>query len=181
MFFSPRHCFLCRYDVELSPVVVSTTMVPNSIDNLLTLDMSTSSKTPNTEEASLFKKPFVLKEEPTSEDAVLMKKSLSSKKCTNPGVMSLLQKPLSLQGKSDSDVVQPMTFGKKCKTEEAAITNRTLSIKMCANIRESSPAQGRSWLCRMSVLKRILPLWSSRMLGRSLKLRKQPPPTHYHL
>ncbi|KAM9668072.1 G2/mitotic-specific cyclin-B3 isoform 2-T3 [Dama dama] len=118
-----------RYDVEFSPVVVSTTMVPNSIDNLLTLDMSTSSKTPNTEEASLFKKPFVLKEEPTSEDAVLMKRSLSSKKCTNQGVMSLLQKPLSLQGKSDSDVVQPMTFGKKRKTEEAAITNRTLSLK----------------------------------------------------
>ncbi|XP_070320243.1 G2/mitotic-specific cyclin-B3 isoform X3 [Odocoileus virginianus] len=118
-----------RYDVELSPVVVLTTMVPNSIDNLLTLDMSTSSKTPNTEEASLFKKPFVLKEEPTSEDAVLMKRSLSSKKCTNPGVMSLLQKPLSLQGKSDSDVVQPMTFGKKRKTKEAAITNRTLSLK----------------------------------------------------
>ncbi|XP_065771314.1 G2/mitotic-specific cyclin-B3 isoform X5 [Muntiacus reevesi] len=121
-----------RYDVELSPVVVSTTMVPNSIDNLFTLDMSTSSKTPNAEEASLFKKSFVLKEEPTSEDAVLLKRSLPSKKCTNQGVMSLLQKPLSLQGKSDSDVEQPMTFGKKHKTEEAAITNRTLSLKnMC--------------------------------------------------
>ena len=45
--------------------------------------------------------------------------------------MSLLKKPLSLQRKSDSDV-QPMTFGKKRKTGEAAITNRTLSLKnMC--------------------------------------------------
>ncbi|XP_010852157.1 PREDICTED: G2/mitotic-specific cyclin-B3-like [Bison bison bison] len=121
-----------RCKVELSPIVVSTTMMPNIIDNLLTLGMSTSSKTPNTEEASLFKEPFILKEEPTSEDAVLMKRSLSSKKCTDQGVVSLLQKPLSLQGKSDSDVVQPMIFGKKCKTEETAITNRTLSLKnMC--------------------------------------------------
>ncbi|XP_070641293.1 G2/mitotic-specific cyclin-B3 isoform X1 [Bos indicus] len=121
-----------RCKVELSPIVVSTTMMPNIIDNLLTLGMSTSSKTPNTEEASLFKEPFILKEEPTSEDAVLMKRSLSSKKCTDQGVVSLLQKPLSLQGKSDSDVVQPMILGKKCKTEETAITNRTLSLKnMC--------------------------------------------------
>lgn len=120
-----------RCKVELSPIIVSTTMVPNIIDNLLTLDMSTSSKTPNTEEASIFKEPFILKEEPTSEDAVLTKRSLSSNKCTNQEVMSLLKKPLSLQRKSDSDV-QPMTFGKKRKTGEAAITNRTLSLKnMC--------------------------------------------------
>ncbi|XP_040121917.1 G2/mitotic-specific cyclin-B3 isoform X2 [Oryx dammah] len=114
--------------VELSPIIVSTTMVPYITDNLLTLDMSTSSKTPNTEEASIFKEPFILKEKPTSEDAVLTKRSLSSKKYTNQEVMSLLKKPLSLQGKSDSDV-QPMTFGKKRKTGEAAITNRTLSLK----------------------------------------------------
>uniref|UniRef100_A0A8C6E7Y1 Uncharacterized protein n=1 Tax=Moschus moschiferus TaxID=68415 RepID=A0A8C6E7Y1_MOSMO len=50
-----------RYKAELSPVVVLTTMVPNIIDELLTLDMSTSSKTPNTEEASLLKKAIHLK------------------------------------------------------------------------------------------------------------------------
>ncbi|XP_055421569.1 G2/mitotic-specific cyclin-B3 isoform X2 [Bubalus kerabau] len=131
-----------RCKVELSPIVVSTTTMPNIIDNLLTQGMSTSSKTPNTEEASLFKEPFILKEESTSEDAVLMKRSLSSKKCTNQGVMSLLQKPLSLQGKSDSDVVQPMTFGKKRKTEEAAITNRTLSFKNMCPYQEKQSCSG---------------------------------------
>ncbi|XP_066878969.1 G2/mitotic-specific cyclin-B3 [Kogia breviceps] len=120
------------YKLELSPVVVSTTMVPNIIDKPLILEISTSSKTPTAEEASLFKKPFILKEEPTTEDTVLIKRSL--KKSTNQGEVSLLEKPLSLQEETDSDVVEPMTFAKKHKTEKAAINKSTLSLKsMCTH------------------------------------------------
>ncbi|XP_026947075.1 LOW QUALITY PROTEIN: G2/mitotic-specific cyclin-B3 [Sagmatias obliquidens] len=118
--------------LELSPVVVSTTMVPNIIDKPFILEISTSSKTPTTEEASLFKKPFILKEEPTTEDTILIKGSL--KKSTNQREVSLLEKPLSLQDETDSDVVEPVTFGEKHKTEKAAINKSTLSLKnMCTH------------------------------------------------
>ncbi|XP_059943770.1 G2/mitotic-specific cyclin-B3 isoform X2 [Mesoplodon densirostris] len=118
--------------LALSPVVVSTTMVPNIIDKPHILEISTSSKTPTTEESSLFKKPFILKEEPTTEDTILIKRSL--KKSINQGEVSLLEKPLSLQEETDSDVVVPVTFGKKHKTEKAAINKSTLSLKnMCTH------------------------------------------------
>ncbi|XP_068390139.1 G2/mitotic-specific cyclin-B3 isoform X2 [Eschrichtius robustus] len=127
-----RNTPACGYKLELSPVVVSTTTVPNIIDKPLILETPTSSKTPTTEGASLFKKPFILKEEPTTEDTILIKRSL--KKGTNQGEVSLLEKPLSLQEETDSDVVEPMTFGKKHKTEKAAINKSTLSLKnMCTH------------------------------------------------
>ncbi|XP_032612240.1 G2/mitotic-specific cyclin-B3 isoform X2 [Hylobates moloch] len=126
------------HKLEVTPVVASTTVVPNIMEKPLILDISTTSKTPNTEEASLFRKPLVLKEEPTIEDKTLIKKSLSLKKCSNHGEVSLLEKLQPLQEESDSDdefVIEPMTFKKTHKTEEAAITKKTLSLKkkMCAS------------------------------------------------
>uniref|UniRef100_H2PVN2 Cyclin B3 n=1 Tax=Pongo abelii TaxID=9601 RepID=H2PVN2_PONAB len=126
------------HKLEVTPVVASTTVVPNIMEKPLILDISTTSKTPNTEEASLFRKPLVLKEEPTIEDKTLINKSLSLKKCSNHGEVSLLEKLQPLQEESDSDdafVIEPMTFKKTHKTEEAAITKKTLSLKkkMCAS------------------------------------------------
>nr|XP_019574353.1 PREDICTED: G2/mitotic-specific cyclin-B3 [Rhinolophus sinicus] len=125
----------CGYTLEHSPVAVSTTMVTNTVEKPLLLEMSTISQTPTTEEASLFKKPLVLKEEPTNRDAVLTKTSLSLKKHTNQGEASLLEKPPSLQKETDSDcefAVEPMAFVEKHETEKVAITKRTSSLKkMC--------------------------------------------------
>ncbi|XP_030782540.1 G2/mitotic-specific cyclin-B3 [Rhinopithecus roxellana] len=126
------------HELEVTPVVASTTVVPNIMEKALIPDISNTSKTPNTEEASLFRKPLVLKEEPTIEDKALINKSLSLKKCSNHGELSLLEKPQPLQEESGSDdefVVEPMTFKKTHKTEEAAITKKTLSLKkkMCAS------------------------------------------------
>ncbi|XP_011760284.2 G2/mitotic-specific cyclin-B3 isoform X1 [Macaca nemestrina] len=126
------------HKLEVTPVVASTTMVPNIMEKPLIPDISTTSKIPNTEEASLFRKPLVLKEEPTIEDKTLINKSLSLKKCSNHGDLSLLEKPQPLQEESGSDdefVIEPMTFKKTHKTEEAAITKKTLSLKkkMCAS------------------------------------------------
>ncbi|XP_011811723.1 PREDICTED: LOW QUALITY PROTEIN: G2/mitotic-specific cyclin-B3-like, partial [Colobus angolensis palliatus] len=125
------------HKLEVTPVVASTTMVPNIMEKPFIPDIPNTSKIPNTEEASLFRKPLVLKEEPTIEDKTLINKSLSLKKCSNHGKLSLLEKPQPLQEESGSDdefVIEPMTFKKTHKTEEAAITKKTLSLKkMCAS------------------------------------------------
>ncbi|XP_074247926.1 G2/mitotic-specific cyclin-B3 [Saimiri boliviensis] len=130
------------HKLEVTPVVASTTLVPNIVEKPLILDITTTSKTPSTEAASLCRKPLVLKEEPATEDKILIKKSLSLKKCSNHGYMSLLEKPQPLQEESDSDdelVIEPMTFKKTHKTEEEAITNKTLSLKkMCASQEKQS-------------------------------------------
>ncbi|XP_029785946.1 G2/mitotic-specific cyclin-B3 [Suricata suricatta] len=114
--------------LEPLPVVVSTTLVPN-------VELSTISKTTTMEEASFFKKPIILEEEPSTEDITLIKRSLSLKKSTNQGEISFMEKPPSLQEEADSDdefSVELMTFGKKNKTEEEAITKVKLSLKkMC--------------------------------------------------
>ncbi|XP_045850490.1 G2/mitotic-specific cyclin-B3 isoform X2 [Meles meles] len=120
------------YKLEPSPVVVSTTLVPNIMEKPLSLEISTISKTTTTEEVSFFKKPLILKEELTTEDTNLFKRSFSLRKSTNQGEVSLMDRPPSLQEEADSNdefVVEPMTFGKKHKTEEAAITKGTLSLK----------------------------------------------------
>ncbi|XP_027948774.1 G2/mitotic-specific cyclin-B3 isoform X3 [Eumetopias jubatus] len=123
------------YKLEPSPVVVSTALVPNIMEKPLILEIPTISKTTTTEEVSFFKKPLILKEELTTENTSLFKRSLSLKKSTNQGEVSLMEKPPSLQEEADNTdefVVEPMTFGKKHKTEEAAITKGTLSLKkMC--------------------------------------------------
>ncbi|XP_073757912.1 G2/mitotic-specific cyclin-B3 isoform X5 [Callorhinus ursinus] len=123
------------YKLEPSPVVVSTALVPNIMEKPLILEIPTISKTTTTEEVSFFKKPLILKEELTTEDTSLFKRSLSLKKSTNQGEVSFMEKPPSLQEEADNTdefVVEPMTFGKKHKTEEAAITKGTLSLKkMC--------------------------------------------------
>nr|XP_003939648.2 G2/mitotic-specific cyclin-B3 [Saimiri boliviensis boliviensis] len=130
------------HKLEVTPVVASTTLIPNIVEKPLILDITTTSKTPSTEAASLCRKPLVLKEEPATEDKILIKKSLSLKKCSNHGYMSLLEKPQPLQEESDSDdelVIEPMTFKKTHKTEEEAITNKTLSLKkMCASQEKQS-------------------------------------------
>nr|XP_054106876.1 G2/mitotic-specific cyclin-B3 isoform X2 [Callithrix jacchus] len=120
------------HKLEFTPIVASTTLAPNIMEKPLILDITTTSKTPSTEEASLFRKSLVLKEEPTTEDKILIKKSLSLKKCSNHEHMSLLEKPQPQQEESDSDddfVIEPVTFKKTHKTEEEAITNKTLSLK----------------------------------------------------
>ncbi|XP_045733874.2 G2/mitotic-specific cyclin-B3 isoform X1 [Mirounga angustirostris] len=123
------------YKLEPSPVVVSTTLVPNIMEKPLILEIPTISKTTTTEEVSFFKKPLILKEELTTEDTGLFERSLSLKKSTNQGEVSLMEKPPSLQEEADNAdefVVEPITFGKKHKTEKAAITKGTLSLKkMC--------------------------------------------------
>nr|XP_012416615.1 PREDICTED: G2/mitotic-specific cyclin-B3 [Odobenus rosmarus divergens] len=123
------------YKLEPSPVVVSTTLVPNIMEKPLILEIPTISKTTTTEEVSFFKKPLILKKELTTEDTSVFKRSLSLKKSTNQGEVSLMEKPPSLQEEADNTdefVVEPVTFGKKHKTGEAAITKGTLSLKkMC--------------------------------------------------
>ncbi|XP_042097605.1 G2/mitotic-specific cyclin-B3 isoform X5 [Ovis aries] len=116
-----------RCKVELSPIIVSTTMVPNIIDNLLTLDMSTSSKTPNTEEASIFKEPFILKEEPTSEDAVLTKRSLSSNKCTNQEMIPLGNTDIDCSDPLFSSVYAKDIFSYMKKREEKFILKKYMT------------------------------------------------------
>ncbi|XP_032187251.1 G2/mitotic-specific cyclin-B3 isoform X2 [Mustela erminea] len=120
------------YKPEPSPLVVSTTLVPNIMEKPLSLEIPTISKTTTTEEVSFFKKPLILKEELITEDTSLFRRSFSLRKSTNQGEISLMDRPPSLQGEADSNdefVVEPMTFGKKLKTEEAAITKGTLSLK----------------------------------------------------
>uniref|UniRef100_A0A8D0V8H8 G2/mitotic-specific cyclin-B3 n=1 Tax=Sus scrofa TaxID=9823 RepID=A0A8D0V8H8_PIG len=151
-----------RYKVETSPAVVSTTMVPN-VDKSLILEISTSSKTPTSDEAFLFKKPSILKEEPTTEDTALIKRSLSLKKCANQGEGSFLEKPLSLQEETDSDVVEPVTFWKKPKTEEETPTQKLLSLKKkCATQRKLSCLKNPLVLQKTtseekSLIKEVLP------------------------
>ncbi|XP_059242173.1 G2/mitotic-specific cyclin-B3 isoform X1 [Mustela nigripes] len=119
------------YKPEPSPLVVSTTLVPNIMEKPLSLEISTISKTTTTEEVSFFKKPLILKEELITEDTSLFR-SFSLRKSTNQGEIPLMDRPPSLQEEADSNdefVVEPMTFGKKLKTEEADITKGTLSLK----------------------------------------------------
>ncbi|XP_021105656.1 G2/mitotic-specific cyclin-B3 isoform X2 [Heterocephalus glaber] len=119
-----------RYKLELTSAVASTASVPKILEKSLLLDVTTNSQTPTIEEVSFVTKPLILKEEPSTEVTTLIKKSL--KKCTNPGEAFLLEKSLSLQEETDSDddfVIKPVTFGKKHKSNEAAITKKTLSLK----------------------------------------------------
>lgn len=134
-----------KYTLEHSPVAVSTTMVTDTVEKPLLLEMSTISQTPTTEEASLFKKPLVLKEEATNRDAALTKTSLSLKKHTNQGEASLLEKPPSLQKETDSDcefAVEPMAFVEKHETEKVAITKRTSSLKKMCTYQEKQSCWG---------------------------------------
>ncbi|XP_055124855.1 G2/mitotic-specific cyclin-B3 isoform X1 [Symphalangus syndactylus] len=172
---------LKSHKLEVTPVVASTTVVPNIMEKPLILDISTTSKTPNTEEASLFRKPLVLKEEPTIEDKTLIKKSLSLKKCSNDGEVSLLEKLQPLQEESDSDdefVIEPMTFKKTHKTEEAAITKKTLSLKkkMCAS-------QGKQSCQKESLAVQDVNIEEDSFFMESMSFKKKPKteesiPTH---
>ncbi|XP_054422337.1 G2/mitotic-specific cyclin-B3 [Pteronotus mesoamericanus] len=124
-----------QYQLEPSSAAVSTTMVLHIVKKPLTLKIPTISKTPTTEESPLPKKPLVLKEKPTTRGTVLNRRSLSLKKPINQNNISLFEKPLTLLEETESDleyVLEPVTFGKKQKTEKAAVTKRTLSFKeMC--------------------------------------------------
>lgn len=119
-----------RSKLELSRVVASTPSVSNISEKPLLLDISTNFQTPAPEEVSFAKKPILLKEPPSTEETTLLKKPL--KKYTNPREASLLERSLSLLEETDCDdefVKEPVTFGKKHKPKEAAITKKTLSLK----------------------------------------------------
>ncbi|XP_042639354.1 G2/mitotic-specific cyclin-B3, partial [Orycteropus afer afer] len=121
-----------RYKLEPLPVIGSTALVSNIMEKPLFLEIPAISKTPTTEQASLFKKSFILGVDPTTEETTLIKRPLSLKKCTNHGEMSLLRNSLSLHkvtDKEDEVVMAPITLRKKHETEEAATTNKTLSLK----------------------------------------------------
>ncbi|KAM5221432.1 G2/mitotic-specific cyclin-B3 [Ctenodactylus gundi] len=121
-----------RYKLEVSPVVDFATSETNIMEKPLLRGISTNSQTSIIEEASFFKKPLVLKEEPVTEETVLTEKSL--KKFTNHGEASLLEESLFLKEETDDDsefVIQPMIFDVKQKSEEASIIKKTLSLKMC--------------------------------------------------
>ncbi|XP_054551707.1 G2/mitotic-specific cyclin-B3 isoform X2 [Talpa occidentalis] len=119
-----------RCKLEPSP----ESMVPNK-EKPLTPAISAISETPMTEELSFSKKPLVSKEEFTAEETALIKRLLPLKKCVNPGEVPLSEKPLSLLKETDhvgTSVLDSVTFGKKHKTEEAAMTKSTLPLnKMC--------------------------------------------------
>nr|XP_012612407.1 G2/mitotic-specific cyclin-B3 isoform X1 [Microcebus murinus]XP_012612409.1 G2/mitotic-specific cyclin-B3 isoform X1 [Microcebus murinus] len=118
------------YKLEPPPVIASTTLAPNIVEKPCTLEISTISKTPTTEGASLFKKPLILKEEPSTEETTSIKKSLILKKCIYHRKISQLEKPLTLLEETDTDIqcaIEPMTFRVKHKSED--ITKRTLSLK----------------------------------------------------
>uniref|UniRef100_H0WM48 Cyclin B3 n=1 Tax=Otolemur garnettii TaxID=30611 RepID=H0WM48_OTOGA len=119
------------YKPKPSPLMSSTPLLPNNMEQPLILELSTNSKTPTTDKALPFTKPLILKEEATTEETAFIKKSLSLKKCTNHEEVSLLVKPQSLQEETDKDdkfFTEPMTSRKKNKTEEVAITKGTLSL-----------------------------------------------------
>ncbi|XP_036161720.1 G2/mitotic-specific cyclin-B3 [Myotis myotis] len=118
-----------KYELELSSSAVST-MVLNFVEKPLTVNISTISKAPTTEEASLLKKPLVLKEKPTTRNTTHIKRSLSLKKDINWNKTSEFVEPLSLLGETESDfefVSEPVTFGNKHETGEATFAKRTLS------------------------------------------------------
>lgn len=123
-----------KYEMQPSSSAV-TTMVLTFVEKPLTVNISTISKTPTTEEAFLLKKPLVLKEKPTTGDTTHIKRSLSFKKDRNWNKASHLVEPLSLLEETESDlefVSEPVTFGNKHKTAEETFAKRTLSFtKMC--------------------------------------------------
>ncbi|XP_053435750.1 G2/mitotic-specific cyclin-B3 [Nycticebus coucang] len=119
------------YKPKPSPLMSSTPLVPNNMEQPLILEISTISKTPTTEKASPFTKPLIFKEEATTEETAFIKKSLSLKKHICHEEVSLLVNPQSLQEETDKDdkiVIEPVTSRKKNKTEEAPITKGTLSL-----------------------------------------------------
>ncbi|XP_073918720.1 G2/mitotic-specific cyclin-B3 isoform X2 [Castor canadensis] len=140
-----------RDKLEVSPVVVSTSLVPNIMEKLPVLDISTKSKTPPTEEACIFEKLSVLREEPAVQETTLIKKAL--KQCTNHGELSLLEKSLPLQEETDNENefgIEPVTFGKKPKTEESSLTKKILSLK-----KKCTPQGKSSYMVKPLVLQKI--------------------------
>ncbi|XP_036127295.1 G2/mitotic-specific cyclin-B3 [Molossus molossus] len=121
-----------KYELEPSSVAV-TTMVLTFVEKPLSVNISTISKTPTTEEASLLKTPLVLKKKPNTGDTIFTKRSLSLKKHRHWN--KVFEEPLSLLEETESDlefVSEPVTFGNQHKTEKAAFAKKTLSFtKLC--------------------------------------------------
>uniref|UniRef100_A0A2K6FB54 Cyclin B3 n=1 Tax=Propithecus coquereli TaxID=379532 RepID=A0A2K6FB54_PROCO len=118
------------YKPERPPVIASTTLAPSIMEKPRTLEISTISKTPTAKEASLFKKPLILKEEPPTEETTSIKKSSILKKHIYCRKVSQLEKPLTLLEETDTDIqcdLEPVAFRLKHKSED--ITKRTLSLK----------------------------------------------------
>ncbi|XP_035872318.1 G2/mitotic-specific cyclin-B3 isoform X1 [Phyllostomus discolor] len=146
-----------QYELEPSAAAVSTPMVLHIVKKPCTLKTCTISETPTTEKPSLIKKPLVLKEKPTTGDTVLNRRSLSLKKHINQNNISLFEKPLTLLEETESDleyILEPVTFGKKQKSEEAVVTQRNLSFKeMCTCQGKQSCCENEMTLLNINVEK----------------------------
>ncbi|XP_048192731.1 G2/mitotic-specific cyclin-B3 [Perognathus longimembris pacificus] len=110
--------------LEAVPVTHSTTLVSNIIEKPLSLNISSKSETPPTEEA---KNSFLFKEECAIKEPALIKKA--TKKYTNNAEMFLLEKLLSLKEETDNEFgTEPMIWGKKAKIEESLSTKKSLPL-----------------------------------------------------
>ncbi|KAM8753153.1 G2/mitotic-specific cyclin-B3 [Rhynchonycteris naso] len=128
--FQGNYCCLHRYELEPSSAAVSPTVVTHTVKKPVTMKRSVISKTPTTEEASLFKKSSVLKLKPNTGNTLPIKRLLPLKKCTKEYKVSIVEKPLlTLLEETERDFeifLEPVTRKKKHKTEKAAITKRKL-------------------------------------------------------
>ncbi|XP_066212510.1 G2/mitotic-specific cyclin-B3 [Saccopteryx leptura] len=132
-----------KYELEPSSAAVSPTVVTHIMKKPIILKRSIISKIPTTEEASLFKKPSVLKVKPTTGNTLPIKRPLSFKKCRNEYKVAIVEKPLTLLEETNFDIyLEPVTHRPKHKTEETAITKRKLFFqRMCT-------CQGKHSNCR---------------------------------
>ncbi|XP_053773533.1 G2/mitotic-specific cyclin-B3 isoform X2 [Desmodus rotundus] len=144
-----------QYELEPPSTAVSTPMVLHIVKKPRTLKTSAISETPTTEDPSLIKKPLVLKEKPTTGNTVLNRRSL--KKHINQNTISVFEKPLTLLEETESDleyILEPVTFGKKQKAEEAVVTQKNLSFKeICTREGKQSCCEEEMTLLNVNVEK----------------------------
>ncbi|XP_036913610.1 G2/mitotic-specific cyclin-B3 isoform X2 [Sturnira hondurensis] len=160
-----------QYDLEPSSAAVSTPMVLHIVKKPRTLKTFIISETPTTEESSLIKKLLVLKEKPTTGDTVLNRRSLSLRKHINQSNISPFEKPLTLLEETESDleyILEPVTFGKKQKTEEAVVTQRNLSFnEMCT-------CQGKQSCCKKEMTLLNINVEEDSFFMEPVNFRKKP-------
>ncbi|XP_053526633.1 G2/mitotic-specific cyclin-B3 isoform X2 [Artibeus jamaicensis] len=161
-----------QYELEPSSAAVSDTpMVLYIIKKPHTPRTFIISETPTTEEPSHIKKILVLKEKPTTGDTVLNRRSLSLKKHINQNNIPQFEKPLTLLEETESDlqyILEPETFGKKQKTEEAVVTQRNLSFK------EMCTCQGKQPCCEKEMTLPNINVEEDSFFMEPMNLRKKP-------
>ncbi|KAM5290662.1 G2/mitotic-specific cyclin-B3 [Glossophaga mutica] len=160
-----------QYELEPSSAAVSTPMVLHIVKKPRTLKTYTISEIPTTEEPSLIKKTLVLKEKPTTGDTVLNRRSLSLKKHINQNNISLFEEPLTLLEETESDLeymLEPVTFGKKQKTEEVVVTQSNLSFK------EMCTCQGKQSCCEKEMTLLNINVEKDSFFTEPMNFRKKP-------